>query len=58
MWLLLYTLSYKNSVLLDFKQFQMMVVLYLSCNFDVVWEVLSAVFTHAIILTGRPPFPS
>ena len=35
-WFLLYILSYRASVWLDFRQFWMMTVLQFSCNFDVV----------------------
>ena len=37
-WLLLYILSCKTSIQLDFKRFQMMIALSFSCNFDVVVE--------------------
>lgn len=36
MWLLLYILSYRTFAQLAFRQFSLVVVLYVSCSFDVV----------------------
>ena len=55
LWLLLFVLSYRTSVKLDFRQFLMIVVLKFGCNFDMVvgggeYQVyLSALLTGSLV---------
>ena len=49
--------SYRTPVEVDFRQLWMMVVLWFSCNFDMVMENESATWTNCIILTRNLLYP-